>query len=91
LPNVTLSLPDIKVLVKYLERDRRVLVTFNEVIKFPHGFQENPVVTQVDHGILELKLAINKLDSQIEHIQRQIEEYVCFPPVLYRFSLAFGG
>ncbi|KAF8511566.1 Snf7-domain-containing protein [Hysterangium stoloniferum] len=76
LPNVTLSSTDVKVLIKFLERDRKVIVTEKDVLKFIDGDDEEEtakIVTQIDHGVLEMKLAINKLQSQIEDIQQQIE------------------
>ena len=35
-------------------------------------------MTQVDHGVLEMKTAIDRLQEQIEDIHRQIEEWVAF-------------
>lgn len=72
-PDVTLSTSDIKVLVKYLERDRQVIVTAKDVIKFLEK-SNNAMVTQVDQGVLELKLAVNRMHLQIEDIQSQIED-----------------
>jgi len=75
LPDVILSLADIKVLLNFLERDRQVVVTAKDVIKFVDEKSTEPsIVTQVDHGVLELKLAVEKLNYQIEDIQHQIEE-----------------
>jgi charged multivesicular body protein 7 len=77
LPDVTLSSIDIKVLVKFLQRDRKVIVTTKDVIKFIDDEEEAEtarIVTQIDCGVLEMKLAVNKLQSQIEDIQQQIEE-----------------
>ena len=66
-------------LIKYLERDRRSIVTDKEVVKFVDEASDTEsarIVTQVDHGVLEMELAVAKLQDQIEDIHRQIEEYV---------------
>ena len=58
LPGVTLTSSDVKVLIKYLERDRRAIVTSREVIKFVDEESEAEgarIMTQVDHGVLEMK------------------------------------
>ena len=81
LPGVTLTLSDTKVLLKYLERDRKVVVTDRDVIKFVDEESQAEgarLVTQVDHGILEMKLAVDRLQEQIEGIHRQIDECVIF-------------
>ena len=52
-----------------------------EVIKFVDEESEAEgarIVTQVDHGVLEMKTAIDRLKEQIEDIHRQIEEWVAF-------------
>lgn len=77
LPGTTLSPSDIKVLIKYLERDRRSIVTDKEVVKFIDTESDEEgahIVTQVDRGVLEMKLAVAKLQAQIDSIQQQIEE-----------------
>ncbi|KDQ60963.1 hypothetical protein JAAARDRAFT_125410 [Jaapia argillacea MUCL 33604] len=75
LPDVTLSDADIKVLIKYLERDKKVVVADTEVIKFIDAdTAEEQIVTVVDHGILELKSGVEDLNSQVESLQVKIKE-----------------
>ena len=76
---MTLTLSDVKVLLQYLERDRKAIVTDRDVIKFVDESSEAEgvrLITQVDHGVLEMKLAVGKLQDQIEDIHREIEECV---------------
>ncbi|KAL4067921.1 Snf7-domain-containing protein [Scleroderma citrinum] len=73
LPGVTLSETDTKVLLKYLERDRRILVRDQQVIKFIAAGREEQVTT-VDYGILELKTAVNNLQAQVDRVQNKIDE-----------------
>ncbi|KZV73405.1 hypothetical protein PENSPDRAFT_574635 [Peniophora sp. CONT] len=73
LPDVTLSDADLRVLLKFLQRDRKVLVSDKEVIKFVADATDVPEVTAVDHGILELKTALGNLNAQVESLQRKIE------------------
>ncbi|KAH9483712.1 hypothetical protein JR316_0003188 [Psilocybe cubensis] len=67
---------DAKVLIKYLERDRGVLVQENDVIKFIDQFAsaEERSISAVDRGIIELKNAIQKLTIQIDSLQSKIDE-----------------
>lgn len=75
LPNVTLSETDVKVLVKFLERDKGAIVCGEDIIKFvDEGTDGARQITPVDRGALELKTAATKLADQIEELQRQIEE-----------------
>ncbi|KAI0293055.1 hypothetical protein BC826DRAFT_396972 [Russula brevipes] len=74
LPGVTLSDRDLRVLIKFLERDRRVVITENEVIKFVDA-SGTPEITAVDHGVLELKTAVANLSTQIDHITVKIDSY----------------
>jgi len=74
LPGVTLSDKDLRVLIKFLERDRRVVITEKEVIKFIVPASSNTQeVTAIDRGILELKIAIAGLSTQIDHITEKID------------------
>lgn len=76
-PDVVLTMDDIKVLVRFLERDKNVLVTSKDVIKFvdPRNITESgQMISQVDQGVLELKLALRRLHAQVGYIQSQIEE-----------------
>ena len=78
---MTLTLSDTKVLLRYLERDRKAIVTDGDVIKFIDGALEAEgarLVTQVDHGVLDMKLAVDRLQDQIDDIHRQIEECVTY-------------
>ncbi|GJE87008.1 Snf7-domain-containing protein [Phanerochaete sordida] len=70
---VTLSDLDLKVLLKYLERDKKVIVRQGDVIKFTQG-AATPEITAVDIGVLELKTAIENLEAAIEHIHKQIDD-----------------
>ncbi|KAF9791219.1 hypothetical protein BJ322DRAFT_436391 [Thelephora terrestris] len=74
LPDVVLSDLDLKVLVKHLERDMRVVVVDGKVIKFVYEDTDNQTITAVDSGLLELKNAVQNLNIQIESIQAQIKE-----------------
>ncbi|KAF8480603.1 hypothetical protein JB92DRAFT_2766282 [Gautieria morchelliformis] len=77
LPGVTLTSSDIKILLRYLERDRKAIVTDRDVIKFVDEESEAEgarLVTQVDHGVLEMTLAVDRLQDQIDDIHRQIED-----------------
>jgi charged multivesicular body protein 7 len=87
LPGVTLSDKDLRVLLKFLERDRRAVVTEREVrlawlfgcrahcsqvIKFVGAGFSTPEVTAVDRGALELKCAVANLTAQIDSITAKI-------------------
>ncbi|KAF4603795.1 hypothetical protein EYR40_000966 [Pleurotus pulmonarius] len=71
-----LSEQDAMVLLKFLQRDRKVVVMENEVIKFisPSATAEERTITVVDRGILELKTAVENMHKQIESIQRRMNE-----------------
>ncbi|KAI0256988.1 Snf7-domain-containing protein [Lactifluus subvellereus] len=73
LPGVTLSDKDIRVLIKFLERDRRTVITEKEVIKFIEASSGALEVTPVDHGVLELKTAVANLSTQIDDITSKID------------------
>ncbi|KAH7929705.1 Snf7-domain-containing protein [Leucogyrophana mollusca] len=73
LPDVVLSELDTRVLLRYLERDRGVLVVDKDVIKFT-STTEDREVTVVDRGILELKTAVRNLREQVDNVQRKIDE-----------------
>ncbi|KAH9946121.1 uncharacterized protein BXZ73DRAFT_36916 [Epithele typhae] len=62
---------DVKVILKYLERDKGVIV----VIKFvDEGSSDATDVTAVDNGLLALKMAVDKLHTQVENVQRRMDE-----------------
>ncbi|KDQ33453.1 hypothetical protein PLEOSDRAFT_21087 [Pleurotus ostreatus PC15] len=69
-----LSEQDALVLLKFLQRERKVVVMDNEVIKFisPSAPTEERTITVVDRGILELKTAVENMHKQIESIQRRM-------------------
>ncbi|OCH92214.1 hypothetical protein OBBRIDRAFT_818381 [Obba rivulosa] len=70
LEGVVLSDLDVKVLLRYLERDKRVLV-----IKFvdPDGAAGNEV-TPIDTGVLELKTGVERLQAAVDSLQYKIDE-----------------
>ncbi|KAH9854222.1 hypothetical protein C2E23DRAFT_754053 [Lenzites betulinus] len=66
-----LSELDVKVLLKFLERDRHSIV----IIKFVEsGVSESLDITAVDSGLLALKTAVQKLQAQVDSLQRRIDE-----------------
>jgi len=67
-----LSEADVKVLVKYLERDRKLVVVDKGVIKFVDEGQ-SAEITAVDRGLLELKSAVENLHTQVDNIQQKID------------------
>ncbi|KIJ69013.1 hypothetical protein HYDPIDRAFT_81175 [Hydnomerulius pinastri MD-312] len=73
LPGVSLSETDTKVLLRYLERDRRVVVQDKDVIKFVTADHDQEV-TAVDRGILELKAAISNLQDQVDRLHGKMDE-----------------
>lgn len=90
--NASLSDLDVKVILKFLERDKRAIVVKGEasphlrsrldwcllraqVIKFvEQGTTETLEVTAVDSGLLALKTAVQKLQAQVDGLQRRIDE-----------------
>ncbi|KAL5532598.1 hypothetical protein ACEPAF_4372 [Sanghuangporus sanghuang] len=76
LEGIALSEFDLRVLVRFLERDRKIIVTDEEVIKVVDS--SNPevpkVITSLDRGILELKTAVENLEQQVELLNRRITE-----------------
>ncbi|KDQ09179.1 hypothetical protein BOTBODRAFT_117543 [Botryobasidium botryosum FD-172 SS1] len=74
LPGVTLSETDVKVLLTYLQRDKRVLVSEKEVIKFIDEDEVEAEITEVDRGVLDMKTTSERLQEQIDEIQRKIED-----------------
>ncbi|KAG8781564.1 hypothetical protein FRC15_008551, partial [Serendipita sp. 397] len=70
--SIRLSDLDVKILLRYLSRDRHVLVVQGEVIKFA----EDPAlrrITSIDQGVFELKSTIERVEQQIEHIETSIK------------------
>ncbi|KAF9246142.1 Snf7-domain-containing protein [Melanogaster broomeanus] len=74
LPGVSLSETDTKVLLRYLERDRNVIVQDQEVIKFVTAEYDDREITAVDRGILELKVAISNLQGQVDRLHGKMDE-----------------
>ncbi|KAG8217873.1 Snf7-domain-containing protein [Butyriboletus roseoflavus] len=73
LPGVSLSETDTRVLLRYLERDRRIVVQDKDAVKFvtdDHGRE----VTAIDRGILELKTAVANLRDQVDRLHGKIDE-----------------
>lgn len=76
-PGASLSETDVRVLIKHLERDRGCVVTDKQadVIKFvEEGSSEQETISNIDKGILEMSITVNKLQEQVDEIQRRIEE-----------------
>ncbi|KAF8447515.1 Snf7-domain-containing protein [Boletus edulis BED1] len=73
LPGVSLSETDIRVLLRYLERDRRVLVQNKDVVKFMTD-EHDREVTAIDRGILELKTAVANLQDQVDRLHGKVDE-----------------
>ncbi|KAI0647042.1 Snf7-domain-containing protein [Trametes meyenii] len=69
-----LSELDVKVLLRFLERDKRAVVIKGEVIKFVEQGTVDSEVTAVDSGILALKTSVEKLQAQAESLQRRIDD-----------------
>ncbi|KAF9013970.1 Snf7-domain-containing protein [Cyathus striatus] len=67
---------DTNVLLKYLERDKGILARDGQVIKFVtvYSSAEERSISAVDHGILELKMAVRNLQAQVISLQHRIEE-----------------
>ncbi|CDO68293.1 hypothetical protein BN946_scf184799.g20 [Trametes cinnabarina] len=73
--NASLSDLDLKVLLRFLERDKHAIVVKGEVIKFTElGTATASEVTAVDGGILALKTAVQKLQKQVDDLQTRIDE-----------------
>lgn len=70
-----LSGTDTKIIIKFLERERKTLVVDNGLVKFVdrNGPSDERMITTVDHGILELKSAISSLRNVVEAIQTKID------------------
>jgi len=64
---------DIKVLLKYLERELKVIVYEDEVIKFTQPGQSQGI-SPLDRDYLELKIAVGKLSEQVIELQQSVAE-----------------
>ncbi|KAH9454364.1 hypothetical protein KEM48_003617 [Puccinia striiformis f. sp. tritici PST-130] len=85
--NLKLSETDTTILLKHLERDRKILVSEKNVIKFvlPTSIESDrdgtkysrvgpPQITDVDRGVLLVKQTIQQLNQQIQTISTQIDQ-----------------
>ncbi|KAF8609953.1 hypothetical protein BDV93DRAFT_462565 [Ceratobasidium sp. AG-I] len=73
----TLSETDVRVLVKHLERDRGCVVVDKQadIIKFvEEGSADQETITSVDKGVLEMATVVQRLQDQVDEIQKRIEE-----------------
>lgn len=75
LEGAVLSDLDMKVVLKFLERDRKVVIAQGEVIKFVNPYDDaSSEIPAVDTGVLELKTGVENLQAQVDNIQLQIEQ-----------------
>ena len=86
--NLSLTDTDVQVLIRYLARDRRVLVaetqvgvpfcdrcivlTSTQALKFIDTDSPQREITSIDRGVLEMKSTIEKLDVQVEDLANKI-------------------
>ncbi|PWN44105.1 hypothetical protein IE81DRAFT_346042 [Ceraceosorus guamensis] len=74
-PSVVLSEADEAVLLKHLERDRRVALIDGDVIKMAHAVDEAvPPITKEERGAVELRSTHAKLEQQVDELKERIEE-----------------
>ncbi|KIY72107.1 hypothetical protein CYLTODRAFT_344696 [Cylindrobasidium torrendii FP15055 ss-10] len=66
-----MSLRDADVLLKFMERDKQVVVRQKNVVKFVTGAATT--ITAVDEGILELKDAVTSMYSQVDSLHKRID------------------
>ncbi|KAJ7632803.1 Snf7-domain-containing protein [Roridomyces roridus] len=71
------ALPDreARLLLRFLERDRRAVIVQQDIIKFIDPRSTVREITAVDRSILELKEAVRHLRAQVSDLQRSIDEY----------------
>ncbi|CDZ96763.1 Uncharacterized conserved protein [Phaffia rhodozyma] len=74
LPGVVLSEEEMSVLIKFLERDRQVLLRDGSVIKFDPTAAPPEPITSVDHGVLEMATTVARLKSQMDELDIRITE-----------------
>ena len=86
--NLPFTDTDVQVLIRYLVRDRRVLLaetqvgvpfcdrlivlTSTQALKFIDTDSPQQELTSIDRGVLEMKSAIEKLDAQVEDLANKI-------------------
>ncbi|KAI5119736.1 hypothetical protein M0805_008666 [Coniferiporia weirii] len=73
---VALSEPDLRILVKFLDRDRKLIVSDGDAIKFvdSSGSSAPRLLTGIDKGILELKTGVENMELQVEEINKRIND-----------------
>ncbi|KAG0152162.1 hypothetical protein CROQUDRAFT_35739 [Cronartium quercuum f. sp. fusiforme G11] len=78
-----LSSSDTVVLLRHLQRDRRVLVFDGQIIKFvaPEQITANgqaavgpPLLNETDRGIISVRETVNQLNQQIASIEKRIQQ-----------------
>ncbi|KAG9043382.1 hypothetical protein FS837_009678 [Tulasnella sp. UAMH 9824] len=77
LKGATLSQLDVDVVLKYLERDVRVVIVQKNAVKFVEPGDAEAIaegITEVDFGVLEMKTTLQELADQISEIEHQIQE-----------------
>ncbi|EJD02423.1 Snf7-domain-containing protein [Fomitiporia mediterranea MF3/22] len=78
LENSTLSETDVKVLLRFLDRDRKIIVTDGKAIKVVDSIDSKTprIISSIDKGILELKTAVENMELQIEALNKRITEKI---------------
>lgn len=81
LPGQRLTQADMDIVIKFLERDRRILSTRQEVIKLhasPLQGKEQQGVSDMDVNVLDIKSTESALLDQIADLEKRIAECVVF-------------
>ena len=79
LPGQRLTQADMDIVIKFLERDRRILSTRLEVIKLhasPLQGKERQDVSDIDVNVLDVKKTESALLDQIADLEKRIAEWV---------------
>lgn len=79
LPGQRLTQADMDIVIKFLERDRRILSTRQEVIKLhasPLQGKERQDVSDIDVNVLDVKKTESALLDQIADLEKRIAEWV---------------
>nr|GAT60026.1 predicted protein [Mycena chlorophos] len=71
----SMSEADMKILLRFLQRDRGAIVVDGDVIKFVDTRTAQREITSIDRGMLELKEAVQRLHAQIDDIRRKMDHY----------------
>ncbi|KAF7294787.1 hypothetical protein MIND_01016400 [Mycena indigotica] len=69
-----LSDTEVKILLKFLQRDRGAVVVDGDVIKFVDTKTSLREITAIDRGMLELKEAVDHLKAKVASIQQEIDK-----------------